>query len=103
MSDVAPPSARLASVAPLFRDEGFELSRSWSTFDLGKLTKDQIATLHKRLGRWIRVYPSDRAALEAFLKANPPAPVAPNDNTNTTKPATKAGDTKAAKAAGKEG
>jgi hypothetical protein len=95
-----PTTIRLASVAPLFHTGGFDLSKKWSSFKLADLTAKQVATLRTRVGRWIRVYPTDTAKLDGFLEHyTPPAPAAPAP---TATEAAKAADPKAAKA-GKKG
>lgn len=93
-------SVKLASVGALFRSGGFELSKAWSPVDLDKLTDEQIETLCKRYGRWIRAYPSDRAEVEAYIAEHTPAQTSIGTATATKAPKA---TSKAAKAAGKDG
>ena len=86
MSDAVSKMVRLSSVSALFRSGGFQLDRSWRAVDLDTLTPQQIDTLRARYGRWIRVYPSDREALEAFLAALDAKPAEPVPSTTTTSP-----------------
>ena len=58
---------RLASVAPRFKHGGkggIELGRAWTAFE--SLTPAQRDILRDRHGRWVRVHPDDRQALEKY-------------------------------------
>lgn len=96
---------RLASVSPRFNTGGFDLVRSWTTFE--SLTTEQRETLIERHGRWIRVHPDDRPALAKiglrFVSGQEPLEIVHEAEKADEKNKNDNNKTKAEKADGKKG